>query len=367
MISSEGGAAPEGPLRISRRNWVLALSILPVLALINIGVLVFSLDGLSLADRIVKPHFLYLALGLVFVPLAVNSLRLLLWSRFLGADLRPVQAVRIVTGTMVANAVTPSATGGAPIRWLMIISEGIDGQRALTLLSFQIIEDMLILMSLLAAAAGLTGYIAFEALAGNPELLQRIGLSAQSLLSGGLIGIATAAAVLVAAAHGWFGASIRRWMGKIGHRIRHVASSTARDWRAMLSHGKWLVLANLALAILQWIARFSIAALVLTAFGAKWQPVLYWLLQYLVQVISSVVPTPGGAGGAEAAFLLLFAPFLPDDILWTAMTTWRLMFFYLPLAVAAVMFFLLNRLRVDRDENLTAVQSLNGTRRSSGK
>jgi len=50
-----------------------------------------------------------------------------------------------------------------------------------------------------------------------------------------------------------------------------------------------------------------------------------------------------GAGGAEAAFLLLFAPFVAGSILVAAMSAWRLIFFYLPLTGAALVFFLLYR------------------------
>jgi len=116
-----------------------------------------------------------------------------------------------------------------------------------------------------------------------------------------------------------------------------------RHQAGVMRRGKAMALANLALALTQWLARFSIAGLVLAGFGEGWHPALYWLLQYLVQSISSVVPTPGGVGGAEAGFLLLFAPFVSAGSLVPAMSAWRLLFFYLPLAVAALTFFALHR------------------------
>jgi uncharacterized protein (TIRG00374 family) len=110
-----------------------------------------------------------------------------------------------------------------------------------------------------------------------------------------------------------------------------------------LKRGKGIALINLALSLLQWLVRFSIAGLVLAAFGVEWQPALFWLLQWLVQTISSIIPTPGGAGGAEAGFLLLFQPFVDKGVLFPAMSTWRLMFFYMPLIGSALIFFLLHR------------------------
>jgi hypothetical protein len=113
--------------------------------------------------------------------------------------------------------------------------------------------------------------------------------------------------------------------------VRSFTAHIISDWLGVMRRGKGVALANLALAALQWLVRFSIAGLVLAAFGEAWHPALYWLLQYLVQSISSVVPTPGGVGGAEAGFLLLFAPFVSGGSLVPAMSAWRLLFFYLPL------------------------------------
>lgn len=344
-VGSDGTVAkPANRLGITRRQWILALSILPILALANVAFLAWPTDRAPLFESIVKPHYLVFAVGLVFVPAIVNSVRLWLWGHFFALDLSPAKSVRIVTGTMVANAVTPAASGGPAVRWLLMVFEGIPGKRALTILSFQVTEDMLVLFSFVGISATLTGFAAFDALAGDAELLERLGISARSLVSGGVVGVTTAGAILLAAARGWFGSRVSSWFAQLGGIVRTMG----QDWASMVRDGKRYAFAGLALTIIQWSAQFSVATLVIAAFGAQWRPMLYWLLQYLVQAISSVVPTPGGAGGAEAAFLLLFAPFLPDTILWTAMTLWRLLFFYLPLTVAAVVFFALNRARARR-------------------
>ena len=44
--------------------------------------------------------------------------------------------------------------------------------------------------------------------------------------------------------------------------------------------------------------------------GGVMLPLLYWALQWLTFTFSTMVPTPGGVGGSEAAFLLLYAPFI---------------------------------------------------------
>ena len=58
--------------------------------------------------------------------------------------------------------------------------------------------------------------------------------------------------------------------------------------------------------------------------GGVMLPLLYWALQWLTFTFSTMVPTPGGVGGSEAAFLLLYAPFISPDTLGPVMVIWRL-------------------------------------------
>lgn len=321
----------------------IALSVLPVLALANIAVLVWSLGGVDLAARLVAPGLLVVAAGLAFVPMLANSLRFALWSRFFGVGLGLRGSLRVVTGTMIANSLTPSAAGGVPIKLLFLIGSGVSPRRAATLLSFQTAEDVAVLSGLVALCLGLSGYQLADFLGRQPGLIERI--EADLVLAGwiGLGAVVVLAGLAGALTAGMLGDRLRARVGAVMARVGAFAGHVVSDWLGVLKRGKGVALANLALALAQWLARFSIAGVVLAAFGQAWHPALYWLLQYLVQSVSSVVPTPGGAGGAEAAFLLLYAPFVASGVTLAAMSTWRLMFFYLPLAGAALVFFILQR------------------------
>lgn len=326
-------------------RWTLAigLTLLPIVALINVGVLVWSLGVADLAQRIIAPELLLLAALLVFVPMLASAARLTLWSRFLGLPLGLAEALRVITGTMLANSVTPTSTGSVPIKVLLLMGEGIPARRGISLISFQAAEDALVMFGLLVLCITVSGFALFDFL--GSETLFLVGLD-RNLRSAAAIGIGLVAALtmlgaLVAA--GVFGDRIRNWSARRARHIRAVASLIVRDWRMLARGGRRIVLFNLSLAVLQWSVRFSIAGLVLAAFGIAWQPALFWLLQYLVQAISASVPTPGGAGGAEAGFILLFGPFVDRSVLFSAMSAWRLMFFYLPLAGAAVVFLILRR------------------------
>ncbi len=329
--------------RLPRRTATIALTVLPIVALGNVAVLIYALGGIDISEKLKQPSLLALVACLVFVPMFANSLRLALWARFLGVEMGFVRALKVITGTMATNSVTPSATGGMPIKLLFLMNEGVGPRRSVTLISFQAAEDSAVLAGTLGLCLSITGFAMFEFFRSDPELLARLDGTLRTVsmvVLGTLVALALVALVI---GGGLMGHSVREWAARMIRRVKGWIAQIAGDWAAVLKRGKGTALVNLILSSLQWIVRFSIAGLILAAFGVEWQPALFWLLQYLVQSIAAIVPTPGGAGGAEAAFLLLFAPFVEISVLVPAMSTWRLMHFYLPLVGAALMFFLLHR------------------------
>lgn len=328
---------------VPARTWRIALYVLPLVALANVAVLVWSLGGVDLSRAVVAGELVALAALLAFVPMLANAARLAIWGRFLGLCLGFRGALKVITGTMVANSVTPSATGGMPIKLLFLVGAGVESRRAVTLISLQAAEDALVMAALALVCFGVSGFAMVDFLASDAALLERIGMTVRTAGIALVSALAAIALAAVAVAGGLFGRRAQGWATEAIRRARAFLAQVVGDWAAVWRRGKASALANLALALLQWTVRFSIAGLVLAAFGVEWQPALYWLAQYLVQAVSSIVPTPGGAGGAEAAFLLVFAPFVPVEALLPAMSAWRLLHFFLPLGGAALLFALLHR------------------------
>lgn len=337
------GAAPGALGDLPRRTLTIALSILPIVALGNVAVLVYSLGGIHIGEKVKQPGMLLLVAALVFVPMLANSLRLAIWARFLDVRLGFRRSLKVISGTMVANSVTPSATGGMPIKLLFLMGEGVDSRRSVSLISFQTAEDTFLLVGMLLGCLGISGFALLEFFSSDPELLAKFDASLRITSMVVLWILVTLAVLALVIAAGLLGDRVRDWASNFSRKVKGWIRQIGEDWMAVFRRGKGIALINLGFAALQWIVRFSIAGLVLAAFGVEWQPALFWLLQYLVQSISSIVPTPGGAGGAEAAFLLLFAPFVAMGVLVPAMSTWRLLHFYLPLVGAALTFFVLHR------------------------
>lgn len=336
--------APLAPWqRFPRRTVAVAVSVLPLVAIGNAGVLIWSLDGLELTALVVAPGLMLLAMALAFVPILTNTLRLALWSRFLGVGLGFGGGLRVVTGTTVTSAITPSASGGLPIKILFLIGEGVTARQTATLVSLQTAEDSLVLSTLVLLSLGYSGFQLVDFLGAHPGMLAHIKASV-ALVGWLALGLIVVLAGLSGAiASGLLGSRLKARTVRLASAGRSFGRQILHDLLGVLRRGKGVALANLSLAVVQWLARFSMAGVVLNAFGVAWQPTLFWLLQYLVQAISSLVPTPGGAGGAEAAFLLLFAPFVAVGVLVPAMSAWRLAGFYLPLVFAALVFFVMHR------------------------
>ena len=329
--------------RLPRRTLSLALWLLPSVALVNVAVLVWSLGTIDLAERLAAPQLLALAGVLVFVPMLANALRLTIATRFLGIGLGLGGSLRVITGTILANSVTPSAMGGTLIKVLFLIGEGVEARRAVSLISFQAAEDAICLFCLAALATTFAGFAITDFLSADPDAAQRAGHNLRITAMIVVGGVAAAVVIGGLARAGLLGLRLRMALDRIWRHARRSLAIVLRDWGALMRRGKAVALLNLGIACVQWSVRFSIAGLVLKAFGIVWQPALFWLLQYLVQSISSAVPSPGGVGGAEAGFLLLFAPFVDPAVLLPAMSMWRLLFFYLPLIGAALIFFALRR------------------------
>lgn len=101
-----------------------------------------------------------------------------------------------------------------------------------------------------------------------------------------------------------------------------------------------LVLNSAILSALQLTVFFLIPYALAVAFKIKENSIIDMIsAQSFVTMITSFVPLPGGSGGAEFSFLVLFNMFF-DKFVSFAMLLWRLITFYLPIAVG--IFFVFN-------------------------
>ena len=95
------------------------------------------------------------------------------------------------------------------------------------------------------------------------------------------------------------------------------------------------------LTVLQLTVYFLIPFCVCLALGVFINPLEAIAASACVLMVSSFVPLPGAAGGAEGSFLVFFGMFLTDGSkTGTAILLWRLITFYLTIVIG--MFFAQN-------------------------
>ena len=130
--------------------------------------------------------------------------------------------------------------------------------------------------------------------------------------------------------------------------LRHALGKMRHDffsaYKLVGQRGKGRFLAAIGLTTGLWLARCSVATAVLYGLGQQVDPILYFLLQWVVFMMMVFVPTPGAALGAEASFSAVMDGFVSEGILGVVTAGWRFFSFYLPLLLALAVMPLLGTL-----------------------
>lgn len=302
--------------------------------------------------------YLLFALALGILPWFTNALRLLIWTRFLGHRLAFRDAFEITLGTDLGAAVSPTAVGGGFFKWGMLVQRGVTPGTAASLATVAPIEDAVFFAIALPIA------IYFTASWDHPVLAAAASELTANLLP---VLVGTAAIALVSwlavrmVVGGTLGRRTQRRGLRVMRRTRSGIRGTLQDARSVYrligADGKARFALTLSLTAIQWVARYSIISVLIAFLGAPVQPVLFWLLQWVVFTLAAAIPTPGAAGGAEAAFYVIYSPFVPSGLMGLATAGWRFFTFYLLLLLAAFVYIAIGGLRRTDPRGVMAVDN----------
>lgn len=318
--------------------------LIPLGVLLNVGVALATTDVRFLYEvGPVTPGAVGLAVGFALLPWVTQSLRIGIWTRFVGHPVGFASGLRIVAGGVLGSAVTPTAVGGGTIRWALATRHGVPPGQAASLLAVEAVEDLVFFAVALPLAALLSTADEARLLrraASSPAL--RLDDPVFVVLAAAVVGLSATAWIGRLALHGRLGPAWR-WRGlRVAARLRRPARQTWADVRHVTAlvarRGKARFAVSLSLTAVQWLARYSVATVVILLLGGPLRPFLFWVLGWMTYAVSSAVPTPGAAGAAEATFYVLHAPFVEPERLVVVTAAWRLLLFYLPALVAALAF-----------------------------
>jgi uncharacterized protein (TIRG00374 family) len=319
--------------------------VLPLGVLGNIAFTWLGTDRALLQSLHVLPRtYLFAALALTLTPWITGSLRLLVWSRFFGHRIPLTELLRMTLVVDLGAAVSPTAIGGEAFRWGMLVRHGVKPGQAATLALMPKLEDGVFFMIALPAAIVWTSAWRLPVVASSTRLLSENVLTVIGIA--GLIGV-VAWLLTRAGLRGHAGARVRRvgirFWGRTRRRFRHTLRDARTAFAVIVLRGKARFALTLTFTALHWIARYSVIAALALFLGVPFDPVLFWLLQWVVFTMMSFVPTPGAAGGAEVAFTAVYATLLPSGFIGVATAAWRMFTFYVPVGLAALLFPLLDR------------------------
>ncbi|MBW3573139.1 MAG: flippase-like domain-containing protein [Gemmatimonadetes bacterium] len=321
-----------------------ALFLVPFGVLGNLALSWFATDhdvlrNLGDLDR----RWLYLALFLALFPWVTNTLRLLIWARFIGHRVSFRDMFRVTLGAELSSSVFPTSSGGEVFRWGMMVQKGISQGHAASIVTLGYIEDMLFF----AVAIPLSIFISR---AWELPVLRALGdqLRGQAVpvIATFALGILALRLLFKAVLRGYLGETLRRRGLRMAGRFKRRTRRTWHDFRSVhelvIQRGKSRFALAWMITAVQWTCRYSVVTALAYFLGARVDPVLFFLLQWVIFTAMMFIPTPGASGGAEAAFYLVYQALLPAGVIGIATAGWRLLTFYFQLALGSVIFLAFN-------------------------
>jgi uncharacterized protein (TIRG00374 family) len=325
-----------GPSLLPRRVWRWLAVLIPAGILANVAVLVVKTDRSALASLAsFSPPYLFLAAGLSFVPWLTNTLRIRLWTRFLGHHSRLSDMFQVVLGTELGSAVTPTSGGGGYVKLWMLTQMGFSPGKAASLMILGSVEDTVFFGLALFFACTFTTSL-------REELAHLLGArfaGAVPVIAGvaGLLGVGMGLVWLCRRRLGRSLTAPGRW-ARWRIRLRCFLKDFASVYKTIGRKGKWLFGLTVLLTAIQWLCRYSVVLALLASFRLPIRFVHFFVLQWVVFTIMTVAPTPGGAIAAEGAFLLVYRNHIPPSVIGLVAAGWRFMTFYLQLTIGSVLF-----------------------------
>ncbi|HJF47777.1 MAG TPA: flippase-like domain-containing protein [Limosilactobacillus oris] len=330
---------------MSRKNWLALVAML----LIGGGIVAYSLRTVNL--RLLIQDFFTLNWWWMLIALACICLYLILegvvvkiFMNNRHADFTWKDALRLPPIEQLFNGITPFSTGGQPAQLVAMLQCGVDGGLAssVLLMKFVVFQAMIVINFLVSLLIGFH-FIAEKLHA--LSLLVLLGFVIHLAVIVGLLlvmywyGFTKRALNLLIKPCAWFMKPQRYERLRISLNEK-VDSFYQESLRMKEEYGK---MAKVCLVTLcQLFFYYAIPYFIMLALGVHGMNFIMVIsLHVLIFMIISLFPIPGGAGGAEYSFSVLFASFIGSGTkLVLAMILWRLLTYYFGMFAGMVALFI---------------------------
>ena len=335
-----------------RRFLKILLVIIPLAVAGNVVyVIVATEPGILEHLNNINGWYLTLAVALVFLPWLAQSSRIMIWGKVFKRNLGPGQAFQTVLATEIGAAITPTMLGGSYAKLGFLTGYGFSFAEA-TLVTFlgSLVDGVFFAIAL---PISLYWSRAWE----NPYVMRawRVLISNWETA---LILIALLLAILLIIKRlkpTLNRSSLESDKGLPEGLVPRIIACLGRFQSDFFSaagfalrRGKGAFAACVLIAGIGWCGRYGAISALIFGLGYPVDPVLFFLLQWVVFTTMTMIPTPGAIGGAEVSFALIHNGLIPSAIIPIATSVWRFITFYLPIGVGSLIFSLIRIKFTDR-------------------
>ncbi len=334
-VESGDSDSPTRPPTLQVRNIVIS-AVLTVAVLAGICYATFDPQAFRQMVRETHLGFLAAAVVVTFGRVAVGGWRLSFVSQ---GQLGWMGGTRGQLAWEFFSSVTPSAIGGGPVASFYVARDcNITVGEATALMMFSVLLDQL--WFLVAIPFVLVASVYVDVI---PAAVGSIGLWTAMLAFVGVLAWAGLFAFamlfrphLLERLADW----CLRWK-----YLRRFRGQVLPEMRAFTDQARHLgnqplpfYIKGFGLTALTWLGRYVLVYTIIRSVYSSIDPVLSVIRTAAMTLLGLVMPTPGGSGGLEGLYALFLGPLMPDALVAPTLLTWRVLGYYLFIALGAYLF-----------------------------
>ena len=333
--SGDAAASPSGESPISVRNVVVSVVLS---AAVLGGIAYWTFDATAFRAMVSQMEVWFLIAAVLTTALRVwlGGWRL---SHVSGGRLDKAGGTRGQLAWEFFSNVTPSAIGGGPVTALYVARDRqITVGEATAFMLFSMLLDQLWVIAAIPVILGATFYLEIvPASIGSLGLWSVLGYFAVLLTWASVFAYATLVrpALLERLADRIF-----QWklLERYRSRVMREMRTFTRRARRIRSQPFAFYAKGFLLTALTWIGRYLLVFFIVRSVYAGVDGVLLVFRTAAMTLIGLAMPTPGGSGGLEGLYALFLGPLMPDALVAPTLLTWRLLGYYVFIAIGAYLF-----------------------------